>query len=161
MDRSLPTLRSRGAHWILALFISATCYAQGPGELDRVVEFSTAFDDRAAKFIFEGVTDQDPAAFIHIDRAVQEVLLRLHVELDLGQFQTLVGQAGLHISHYGAPGAEIGPVRMAATGGAIARPVFRDTGRPEADNARYDLQMKVWNAAHPGAYPIEPLNPAR
>ncbi len=154
MSRPVPPFRARGIHGIIALFISATCYAQAPGELDRVVEFHTAFDDRAAKFIYEGVTDQDPGAFIHIDRAVQEVLLRLHVELDTDEFQTLIGQSGLQISYYGAPRPEIGPVRMAACDGTIERPIFRHTGRREADNARYDLQLKVWNAVHPGADPI-------
>jgi len=142
----------------MLVFAASTVHAQKPGELDRVIEFATAFDVARSKFIHEGVTDQDPGAFVWIDPVVQSVLLRVHVELDRDQLQAVVGQAGLQITYLGPPRHEIGAVR-ASVSGTVAAPVYIDTGDPATDNTRYELAKKTWIAAHPDLYRKQAVQP--
>ncbi len=142
------------------VFTAFTALAQKPGELDRIVEFSTSFDQAQSKFIHEGVTDQDPGAMVWIDQATQSVGVRVHIELDRDQLQAVVGQAGLHITYLGPPRHEVGAVRAAVSGEGTA-PVYINTGDPETDNARYELAKKTWIAVHPDLYQQQSVQPER
>jgi hypothetical protein len=158
-------MRQASPHASCALLAALVCtgftaVAQKPGELDRIVEFSTAFDQAQSKFIHEGVTDQDPGAMVWIDQAAQSVGMRVHIELDRDQLQAVVGQAGLQITYLGPPRHEVGAVRAAASGGGAA-PVYIDTGDPATDNARYEVAKKTWIAAHPDLYQQQAVQPER
>ncbi len=150
------------SHTLLtAVLILCACRAQAqkPSELDRVIEFSTVFSSAQSKFIHEGVTDQDPGALVWIDPAEQSVLLRVHVELDRDQLQTVVGQAGLQITYLGPPRRPLSPVKSMAASDTDAQPVYRNTGDPATDNARYEVEKKAWIEAHPDLYEQQQLEP--
>ena len=158
--KASPALPCALLSGILA-FVAFNTLAQKPGELDRIIEFSTPFDVAQSKFIHEGVTDQDPGAFVWIDHPVQNVLLRVHVELDPVQLQALVGQAGLHITYLGPPRHEVGSVRAMVPNGTGAAPVYNDTGDRVSDNVRYELEKKSWIAVHPELYQQQAIEPER
>ena len=139
--------------------VPSSMKAQKPMELDRIIEFSTPFTQAHSKFIHEGVTDQDPGALVWIDTSLQEVLLRVHVELDRDQLQQVLGQAGLTITYLGHPRHEVGSIRAAAPGGGGTKPVYVDTGDPATDNVRYELRKKNWIAVHPEEYLEAPTDP--
>ncbi len=146
---------------LAALLVTGlAAHAQKPGELDRIVEFSTSFDQAQSKFIHEGVTDQDPGAVVWIDQAAQSVGVRVHIDLDRDQLQAVVGQAGLHITYLGPPRHEAGAVRSAVPGDGAA-PVYIATGDPATDNARYELAKKNWIAVHPDLYRQQAVRPER
>ncbi len=152
--------QARCALLAAVLLTGLIALAQKPGELDRIVEFSTPFDQAQSKFIHEGVTDQDPGAMVWIDHAVQSVGLRVHVELDRDQLQAVVAQAGLHITYLGPPRHEVGAVRASVSGDGAA-PVYINTGDPATDNARYELAKKTWIAVHPDLYQQQVVQPER
>ena len=155
-----PCLPSAILLGMLVLSGSSTV-AQKPAELDRIVEFSTPFDQAQSKFIHEGVTDQDPGAFVWIDLPVQSVLVRVHVELDPVQLQAVVGQAGLHITYLGPARHEVDPVRSMASNASDTAPVYRDTGDPATDNTRYEMEKKAWITVHPDLYQQQATGPER
>lgn len=142
-------------------FMACGVRGQKPGELDRIIEFATPFDLAQSKFIHEGVTDQDPGAFVWIDPDVQNVLLRVHLELDPVQLQAVVGQAGLQITYLGPLRHEVGSVRAMVSNGTAEAPVYRNTGDPVKDNLRYESEKKTWIAAHPDVYQQQATEPER
>jgi hypothetical protein len=158
-------MRKASPKWSYALltgalaFVAFSAVGQKPEELDRIIEFSTPFDQAQSKFIHEGVTDQDPGALVWIDPVVQSVLLRLHVELDPVQLQAVVGQAGLHITYLGPPRHEVGAMKALVPNSTDAAPVYVNTGDPAKDNARYELEKKTWIAVHPDLYQQQAIEP--
>lgn len=125
-----------------------------------MVEFSTMFDQAGSKFIHEGVRDQDPGALIWIDVAVQQVLVRAHVELDREQLQAVVTGAGLHITYLGPPRMEADAAKSLRPTDGDQLPAYRNSGDPAADNARYEMEKKAWVQAHPDLYQQQLAAPA-
>ncbi len=164
--RTLPSMKALCTPvWFSgALLVAGLGVMPSPGqaqELDRIIEFNTAFTRAQSKFIHEGVTDQDPGALVQIDPGTQNVLLRVHVELDRDQLQAVVGQAGLSITYLGPLRPEVGTVRTFYVQSADGPPVFRDSGDPAADNARYELEKKAWLIAHPEHHHQQAVEPER
>lgn len=143
---------------VLAVVSVRSAMAQKPQDHHQVIQFTGPFDEAASKFIHEGVRDQDPTADVWIDVAVQSVLIRAHLQLDRAQLQAVVGQAGLQIAYLGAPG---NAVLRAGTADPFAAPVYRNTGDPAADNARYEAGKKAFIAAHPDQYEQQLTEPER
>lgn len=133
--------------------------AQMTSEFDRVIEFASAFSEAQSKFIHEGVRDQDPGALIWMDVPAQQVLVRAHVALDRVQLQAVVGMAGLEITYLGPPRIEADALRSSEPVADPEAPVYRNTGDPASDNARYEIEKKAWIEAYPERYRPESLSP--
>ncbi len=131
---------------------SVASKAQKAQEFDRIIEFASAFTEAQSKFIHEGVRDQDPGALIWVDVPAQQVLLRAHVVIDRMQLQAVVGAGGLVITYLGPPRIEAGALKSAGTMSRAEAPVYRNTGDPALDNARYEFEKKAWIEAYPERY---------
>ena len=132
------------------LWARASAHAQKPFEFDRTIEFASAFDHAQEKFIHEGIRDQDPAALVWIDVTGQQVLVRVHVELDRAQLQAAVAASGLHITYLGPPRIEAEGLK--SLNSTSMAPVYRDSGDPASDNARYEIEKRTWIETRPDLY---------
>ena len=134
------------------LLAALRSHGQKPLELDLMIEFSTVFDHAQEKFIHEGIRDQDPVALVWIDVAAQQVLVRMHSELDRVQLQAVIAAAGLHITYLGPPRIEADGLKSLSGNVNSAVPIYHDSGDPASDNARYELEKKAWIEARPELY---------
>ncbi len=140
-------------------FGSSATEAQKTSEFDRVIEFASDFTEAQSKFIHEGVHDQDPGALIWMDVPAQQVLVRAHVVLDRGQLQAVVGMVGLEITYLGPPRIEADVLRSSEPARGADAPVYRNTGDPASDNARYEMEKKAWIEAYPERYRQQSRSP--
>ena len=140
-------------------FNGVAAKAQKASEFDRVIEFASGFTEAQSKFIHEGVRDQDPGALIWMDVPAQQVLVRAHVVLDRGQLQAVVGIGGLEITYLGPPRVEADALRSTEPVPGGEAPVYRNTGDPASDNARYEMEKKAWIEAYPERYRQQSLSP--
>ena len=143
----------------LLTFGGAASKAQKTLEFDRVIEFASVFSEAQSKFIHEGVRDQDPGALIWVDVPAQQVLVRAHLVLDRAQLQAVVGIGGMEITYLGPPRVDADALRSVDPVPGAEAPVYRNTGDPASDNARYEMEKKAWIEAYPDRYRQQSLSP--
>ncbi len=141
----------RSALVLCALLAFLIGHAQRAPEHAYTILFSTPIALAQEKFIHEALRSQDPDAQVWINAAEQNTLARVHAPIDRDLLQADLAPCGLVITYFGRPISDH-PHMKSLPAGDVAMPVFKDSGDPAVDNARYEVEKKAWVEAHPAAY---------
>ena len=145
--------------WGALLFIVGVAHAQGPPSLDHEIHFTTPITDAGVKYLYEGLTAQDPDIEIWVDRPTQSALARTIVHLDQSELQEAIAPSGLVIGYMGLLGTHPAEVNERSGTHAGDFPEYIDTGNAALDAANFLALKAAWYArqgAEPSPVPIAP-----